>query len=468
MVVGPARSSPALSGTAGTLGSVGSERLVIHGAREHNLKNVTLDLPRDKLDRVHGPVRLRQVLPRLRHDLRGGSAAVRRVAVLLRAAVPRPDGEAGRRLHRGALAGDLDRPEVHVAQPPVHGRDDHGGLRLPPGPVRADRAPALLQLRPADRPPDAGPDRRPGPPAPGGDPVPGPRARRPRTEGRVREAPRRSWRARGSRGPGSTARSASSPSRSGCPRTTSTRSRSSWTGSWPSRGSAAGWPTRIETALELAEGIASIAVTTHEGTRSSRRSPRSSRARTAGSRSTSWRRGTSRSTRRTAPARRATGSAAGSRSTPSSSCRMPRCRSTRARSRRGPATRSSTGTGCSRRSATSTGSRSTRRGRSSRSEARDVVLYGSDEEIYVRYKNRYGRQRSYYTTYEGVIPNLERRYQETDSGRRAGEDRAVHARDARAGRARAPPAAGDAGGDDRRPEHLAAHGPVDPHDPRRS
>src|ERR1700693_1071511 len=28
---------------------MGTDRLVIHGAREHNLKNVTLDLPRDKL-----------------------------------------------------------------------------------------------------------------------------------------------------------------------------------------------------------------------------------------------------------------------------------------------------------------------------------------------------------------------------------------------------------------------------------
>src|SRR5881296_785100 len=28
---------------------MGTERLVIHGAREHNLKNVTLDLPRDSL-----------------------------------------------------------------------------------------------------------------------------------------------------------------------------------------------------------------------------------------------------------------------------------------------------------------------------------------------------------------------------------------------------------------------------------
>ncbi len=48
-------------------------------------------------------------------------------------------------------------------------------------------------------------------------------------------------------------------------------------------------------------------------------------------------------------------------------------------------------------------------------QARDVVLYGSDREIYVRYKNRYGRTRAYYTTYEGVIPVVERRHAETDS-----------------------------------------------------
>ena len=46
---------------------------------------------------------------------------------------------------------------------------------------------------------------------------------------------------------------------------------------------------------------------------------------------------------------------------------------------------------------------------------RDVLMYGSDEQIYVRYKNRYGRQRAYHTTYEGVVPNIERRHIETDS-----------------------------------------------------
>ncbi|MCI0633705.1 MAG: excinuclease ABC subunit UvrA [Actinobacteria bacterium] len=47
--------------------------------------------------------------------------------------------------------------------------------------------------------------------------------------------------------------------------------------------------------------------------------------------------------------------------------------------------------------------------------AKDVVLYGSNDEIHVRYKNRYGRTRSYWTTYEGVVPVVERRHVETDS-----------------------------------------------------
>src|SRR5947209_3325158 len=42
-------------------------------------------------------------------------------------------------------------------------------------------------------------------------------------------------------------------------------------------------------------------------------------------------------------------------------------------------------------------------------ESREAVMYGSDREIHITYRNRYGRTRSYYTTYEGVIPILERR-----------------------------------------------------------
>ncbi|MEO9237074.1 MAG: excinuclease ABC subunit UvrA, partial [Jatrophihabitantaceae bacterium] len=47
--------------------------------------------------------------------------------------------------------------------------------------------------------------------------------------------------------------------------------------------------------------------------------------------------------------------------------------------------------------------------------AQKAVLHGSDEQVHVRYKNRYGRERSYYASYEGVVPWLERRHAETDS-----------------------------------------------------
>ncbi len=46
----------------------------------------------------------------------------------------------------------------------------------------------------------------------------------------------------------------------------------------------------------------------------------------------------------------------------------------------------------------------------------EILLSGSrGEEITLRYRNQHGRVRHYTTTYEGVIPNLERRYRETSS-----------------------------------------------------
>ncbi|MGD2143409.1 MAG: excinuclease ABC subunit UvrA [Anaerolineae bacterium] len=45
-----------------------------------------------------------------------------------------------------------------------------------------------------------------------------------------------------------------------------------------------------------------------------------------------------------------------------------------------------------------------------------ILLYGSGpEHVEVRYVNREGHRRTYRTQYEGVIPNLERRYRQTDS-----------------------------------------------------
>ncbi len=48
-------------------------------------------------------------------------------------------------------------------------------------------------------------------------------------------------------------------------------------------------------------------------------------------------------------------------------------------------------------------------------EARKVFLHGSGGPIEVTYRNRYGRRRSYATRFEGIVGSLERRYRETDS-----------------------------------------------------
>jgi len=48
-------------------------------------------------------------------------------------------------------------------------------------------------------------------------------------------------------------------------------------------------------------------------------------------------------------------------------------------------------------------------------KVRTALLHGIDEQVHVRYRNRYGRERSYYTAFEGVIPFVQRRHAEAES-----------------------------------------------------
>ncbi|MEO3788158.1 excinuclease ABC subunit UvrA [Actinocorallia sp. B10E7] len=48
-------------------------------------------------------------------------------------------------------------------------------------------------------------------------------------------------------------------------------------------------------------------------------------------------------------------------------------------------------------------------------KARKAILHGSTAQVHVSYSNRYGRKRSYYTDYEGVIPWIQRRHAEAES-----------------------------------------------------
>ena len=146
--------------------------------------------------------------PRLRHHLRRGPAPLRRVAVGLRAPVPRPDGQARRRLHRGAVAGGLHRPEVDLDRNPRSTvgtiTEVYDYLRLLFARAGRPHCPDLRRARSRGRRPQQIVDRvleleR-------GHPVPGARAGRPRPQGRVRRPLPPSCRRRASPGPGSTAR----------------------------------------------------------------------------------------------------------------------------------------------------------------------------------------------------------------------------------------------------------------------
>jgi excinuclease ABC subunit A len=48
-------------------------------------------------------------------------------------------------------------------------------------------------------------------------------------------------------------------------------------------------------------------------------------------------------------------------------------------------------------------------------KARKAVLFGYPKQVHVKYRNRYGRERSYWTRYEGAVPFIERRHSEAES-----------------------------------------------------
>ncbi len=143
--------------------------------------------PARQARRHHRAVGLGQVVAGVRHAVRRGPAPLRRVAVGLRAAVPRADGEAGRRPDRGFVSGDFDRAEDHRFEPALDRRHRHRDLRLSAAALRQHRRAALPELRPRDRVAVARAHRRPGDDLPAGHAHQRDGADRPRPQGRVQE-----------------------------------------------------------------------------------------------------------------------------------------------------------------------------------------------------------------------------------------------------------------------------------------
>ena len=152
-------------------------------------------------DRHHRPVGLGEKLARVRHALCRRAAALRRIAVGVRAAVPAADGKARRRSDRRPVAGDLDRAEGDVAQSALDGGHRHRDPRLSAAAVCSRRRAVLSEPPGAEaRGDDDLADGRRGARAAGGNAADDPRAGGGQPQGRAgrafRRAARQGFRAR--------------------------------------------------------------------------------------------------------------------------------------------------------------------------------------------------------------------------------------------------------------------------------
>ena len=119
------------------------EFLVVRGAREHNLRNVDVKLPREGLiviTGLSGSGKSSLAFDTIyaegqRRYVESLSAYARQFLGLME--------KPGRRLDRGPLSGDLHRTEDGEPKPTVDGGDGDGGLRLSAAPLGSRRRPAL-------------------------------------------------------------------------------------------------------------------------------------------------------------------------------------------------------------------------------------------------------------------------------------------------------------------------------------
>src|SRR5207244_3521323 len=100
-----------------------------------------------RADRDHRPLRLGKELSRLRHAVCRGAAALHRVTLHLRQAVPRADAEAPGGRHRRHLARGGHRAEKPDHDEPLDGGHGDGDLRLPAPPVGPGGDALLREVR---------------------------------------------------------------------------------------------------------------------------------------------------------------------------------------------------------------------------------------------------------------------------------------------------------------------------------
>ena len=165
-----------------------SDRIIVRGAREHNLKNIDVEIPGTSSS--SSPGCRGSGKSSLAFDTIYAEGQRRYVESLSAYArqfleqMEKPEVDS----IEGLSPGHLDRAEDHLEEPALDGRHGHRDLRLPARALRPRRHPALSRLRPRDLRADRAADGRSRADAAGGHAAAGPGAGHPRAQGRVQEA----------------------------------------------------------------------------------------------------------------------------------------------------------------------------------------------------------------------------------------------------------------------------------------
>jgi excinuclease ABC subunit A len=144
-----------------------TDKIVVRGAREHNLKNIDVEIPRDQLvviTGLSGSGKSSLAFDTIyaegqRRYVESLSAYARQFLGLME----KPDVD---QIDGLSPAISIDQ-KSSSAQPALHRRHRHRNLRLPAPALRPRRHPALPHLRPRSHPPNRRPNCRPNPRAPG-------------------------------------------------------------------------------------------------------------------------------------------------------------------------------------------------------------------------------------------------------------------------------------------------------------
>jgi len=124
-----------------------SDRLVVRGAREHNLKNISVDLPRDKMivfTGLSGSGKSSLAFDTIYAE--GQRRYVESLSAYARqflGQMDKPDVD----VIEGLSPSDFHRSEIRKPQPPLDGGDHHRGVRLSALALRAHRTTALSHGR---------------------------------------------------------------------------------------------------------------------------------------------------------------------------------------------------------------------------------------------------------------------------------------------------------------------------------